>query len=157
MTHATSFSRQLALLKLGALAVALAGAAACTDFLTAENPGAVEEPDVNSPAYTNLIANGPTFAYQFGHSEVTYWNGQLTDELLNRAVFVEEGQIDRRELYSDMSYINAFMYGPMQRSRFLSEDAAKRLKIILTDSASRTSALRVRWRTPGTATWTSAR
>lgn len=36
-----------------------------------------------------------------------------------------------------MSYINAFMYAPMQRARFLGEDAARRLKVILGDSASR--------------------
>jgi hypothetical protein len=68
---------------------------------------------------------------------VTYWNAQFTDELFNRAVFVEEGQIDRRELYSDMTYINAFMYAPLQRARFVAEDAARRLKEILGDTASR--------------------
>ena len=125
------------LLKAGVLALAVMTAAACSEFLAAENPGAVEEPDVTQPAYVNLIAGGPIYAYQFSHSENTYWNAQLTDELFNRAVFIEEGQIDRRELYSDMSYINAFMYAPAQRARFLGEDAARRLKVILGDSASR--------------------
>ena len=74
---------------------------------------------------------------EFGHAEITYWNAQLTDELFNRAVFAEEGDIDRRSLYSDMTYINAFMYAPAQRARFLSDDAAKRLKVILGDSATR--------------------
>ncbi|HUQ18361.1 MAG TPA: RagB/SusD family nutrient uptake outer membrane protein [Gemmatimonadaceae bacterium] len=137
MTHIISNSRRLGFLKVGAFVLACAGATACSDFLVAENPGAVEEPDVNQVAYTNLIANGPIFAWQFAHSEITYWNAQFTDELFNRAVFVEEGQIDRREMYSDMSYINAFMYAPMQRARYSGEDAAARLKIILGDTASR--------------------
>lgn len=138
MTHTTLMTGRAATWRLRALALALIGTVACSkEFLTAENPGAIEEPDVNTPFYVNLIANGPIFAYQFSHSEITYWNGQLTDELFNRAVFVEEGQIDRRELYSDMTYINAFMYAPAQRSRFLGEDAARRLKVILGDSASR--------------------
>ncbi|HYU78404.1 MAG TPA: hypothetical protein VEK56_05425, partial [Vicinamibacterales bacterium] len=137
MTHTNSFSRRLGLVKLGALALALAGSAACSDFLIADNPGAVQVDQVNQPAYVGLIANGPIFAYQFAHSEITYWNGQLTDELFNRAVFVEEGQIDRRELYSDMTYINAFLYAPLQRARFLGEDASNRLKVILGDTASR--------------------
>jgi hypothetical protein len=134
-----TFSRRLrfGITPLACAALLLLGAAACNEFLTADNPGAVEEPDVNNPAYTDLIANGPIFAYQFGHAEITYWNAQLTDELFNRAVFAEEGDIDRRFLYSDMTYINAFMYGPAQRARFLSDDAAARLKIILGDSASR--------------------
>jgi hypothetical protein len=68
---------------------------------------------------------------------MSYWNAQFTDELYNRATFVEEGQIDRRELFSDMTYINAFIYAPMQRARFLGEDASRRLKTILGDTASR--------------------
>jgi hypothetical protein len=111
--------------------------AGCSEFLVARNPGAVEEQNVNDPAYVNLIANGPIYAYQIAHTDATYWNAQLTDELHNRATFVEEGQIDRRELYSEMSYINAFLYAPMQRARYLGEDAARRLTVILGDSASR--------------------
>lgn len=122
--------------RLGAAALVIT-AAACSDFLVAENPGAVEEADVNDPSYVNLIANGPIFGFQTAHTQNTYWNAQFTDELYNRAVFVEEGQIDRRELYPEMSYINAFMYAPMQRARYLGEDAARRLKVILGDTASR--------------------
>ncbi|MFN2601539.1 MAG: RagB/SusD family nutrient uptake outer membrane protein [Gemmatimonadaceae bacterium] len=135
MTHSNIISGRT--LKAGALALAFAGVQACSNFLVADNPGAVQVDDVNNVAYTNLIANGPIYAFQLAHTEITYWNGQLTDELFNRAVFIEEGQIDRRELYSDMTYINAFLYAPLQRARFLGEDAAARLKVILGDSASR--------------------
>jgi len=134
MTNKKNFS---GVLRMGALALTISAAMACTDFLTAENPGAVEETDVNAPEYANLIGAGPIFAFQFGHAEATYWNSQLTDELFNRAVFIEEGQIDRRELYSDMTYLNAFNYGPMQRARFIAEDAARRLGVILADTAAR--------------------
>lgn len=137
MTNKTSKAGLLGLLNIGAFAVVLAAAAGCTDFLTARNPGAVEAPDVNDPVNVGLIANGPVQQFQFAHSENTYWNAQFTDELFNRATFVEEGQIDRRDLFSDMSYINAFMYAPMQRARFTSDDAAARLKTILGDTASR--------------------
>ncbi|HEY0929791.1 MAG TPA: RagB/SusD family nutrient uptake outer membrane protein [Gemmatimonas sp.] len=117
--------------------LAVLGTAACNDFLVAENPGAVEEPDVNNPSYVNLIANGPIYGFQLSYTDMSFWNSLFTDELFNRATFVEEGQIDRRELYSDMTYINAFIYAPMQRARFLGEDAAKRIKTILGDTASR--------------------
>lgn len=135
--HRGRFAR---LLSLGGLALALGAAAACTDFLQAENPGSIEEPDLNNVAYTSLLANGPIYSFQDAHDDVAYWNGQFVDELVNRNAvnpFIEEGQIDRRELHSDMSYINAFIYSPMQRARFLGEDVAKRLKVILADSASR--------------------
>lgn len=135
--HTPSRRRRGRIAVLAAMAMTVASAAACSNFLVADNPGAVEEPDVNNPAHVTLIANGPIYAYQLAHTDMTYWNGQFVDELYNRAVFVEEGQIDRRELYSDMTYINAFVYAPMQRSRFLGEDAARRLKVLLADSATR--------------------
>jgi hypothetical protein len=123
-----------------AFAAVLGTTVACSDFLVAENPGAIEVDDLNQVAYTSLLANAPIGALQNSLDDLTYWNGQFTDELINRNAqnpFVEEGQIDRRELRSDMSYIPAFIYSPMQRARFLAEDATERLGIILGDSASR--------------------
>ena len=123
-----------------ALLVALAlfaATTACNDFLKATNPGAVEEPAVNVASNVDILTNGTVATYQFSHSEITYWNAQLTDELFNRAVFAEEGEIDRRNLFSDMTYINQFMYGPAQRSRYAGDDATARLKTILGDTASR--------------------
>lgn len=119
------------------LTCAMIAGAACSDFLVAENPGAIEEPDVNSEAYVNLIANGPQYAFQLAWDDVTYWNGQLADEIYNREVFIEEGQIDRRELYQEMTYITAFMYNPLQHARFVGDDATERLKLILGDTATR--------------------
>lgn len=127
-------------LALGAVALALGMATGCDNFLTAENPGAVEAADLNDAPYAGLIANGPIFAFQDSWDDITWWNGQFTDEIINRNgvnPFVEEGQIDRRELYSDMSYIPAFIYSPVQRARFLSEDAVRRLTIILGDTVGR--------------------
>lgn len=136
MTKSTP-SRRRRLVSIATCALTLAAATACNDFLVAENPGAVEEPDVTDPAYSTLIANGPIYAFQLAHTDASYWNAQFTDELYNRAVFVEEGQIDRRDLYSDMTYINAFLYAPLQRARYSGEDATRRLKTILGDSATR--------------------
>ena len=50
------------LTSLGAFALALGAAAACNNFLTADNPGAVEAQDLNDSAYANLIASGAIFA-----------------------------------------------------------------------------------------------
>ena len=125
------------LMAVGAIALAVGTATGCENFLTAENPGALEAQSVNDVAYANLIGNGPIYGFQDANDDITYWNGQLTDELFNRAVFVEEGQIDRRELYPEMTYINAFLYAPMQRARFLAEDAVRRLTVILGDSVGR--------------------
>ena len=126
------------MLKVAGLALSVAAMAACSDFLVAENPGAVEEPDVNNIAYVNLLANGAIFGLQSTYDDVTWWNAQFTDEIVNNNSgnpFAEEGQIDRRELYADMTYITAFMYSPLQRSRFIAEDAARRMEILMPDSA----------------------
>jgi len=136
-----SNARRLArLMPLGALALALGAATGCDNFLTAENPGAVEASDLNNAPYAGLIASGPIYGFQDSWDDLTWWNGQLTDEIINRNglnPFIEEGQIDRRELYSDMSYIPAFIYSPMQRARFLAEDAVRRLTVILGDTVGR--------------------
>src|SRR5687768_14519053 len=114
MTHTTT-SRGIRgrLRKIAAVAVSVAAMSACSDFLVAENPGAVEEPDVNNIAYVNLLANAPVFGFQSSYDDLTWWNGQFTDEIVNNNSgnpFAEEGQIDRRELYADMTYIPAFIY-----------------------------------------------
>ena len=134
MTHISRhISRRARLAAAGVCAIL---GASCSDFLVAENPGAVKATEVNDPTYIALLANGPVFAFQTAIDDVTYWNAQFTDEIWNRAVFVEEGQIDRRELYSEMSYITAFMYNPMQRARFLAEDASRRLRTIISPDSS---------------------
>ena len=123
-----------------ALPIVAAILAACSDFLVADNPGAVEEQFVTDAANITIIANGAIGTFQDAFDDVAYWNGQLTDEIVNRNgvnPFIEEGQIDRRELHSDMTYMNAFLYGPLQRARFVADDAARRLKIILGDTATR--------------------
>jgi len=139
MTHTTTRrGTRGRLLRIAAITVSIAAMAACSDFLVAENPGAIEEPDVNNPAYVGLLANAPVFGFQIAYDDVIWWNGQFADEIVNNNPgnpFVEEGQIDRRELYTDMSYIGAFMYSPLQRARFLAEDASRRLETIMPDSA----------------------
>lgn len=135
MTHMIPAARRRASLLAGI--ALLTGIAACSDFLAAENPGALEEPDVNNPAYVNLIANWPIAAFQDAQDDVTYWTGQFTDEIWNREVFVEEGEIDRRDMRPEMSYFGAFTYTPMQRARFAGEEAGRRLRTILGDTASR--------------------
>ena len=133
-------NRLTRLMSLGVVALALGSATGCENFLTAENPGAVEATDLNNAAYANLLGAQAIFGFQNAWDDVTWWNGQLVDEIVNRNAnnpFIEEGQIDRRELHSDMSYITAFMYNPMQQARFAAEDAVRRLTVILGDTVGR--------------------
>ena len=119
-------------------ALVMAGSAiACDNFLAADNPGAIQEPDLNDPRYASLIANGVVGEFQFMFGNITYWNAVFTDELYNRAVFFEEGMIDRRDIAPENGTYSTFLYNNIHRARFLADDGAARLKIILGDSASR--------------------
>ena len=119
-------------------ALVVAGSvAACSDFLVAENPGAIEATDLNDPRYASLIANGVQGEFQPMVGFVTWWNAIFTDELFNRAVFFEEGLIDRRDIAPENGTYSFFYYGNLHRTRFLAEDGAARLRVILGDTASR--------------------
>ena len=57
----------------------------------------IEVDDLNQVGYVSLLANAPIGALQNSLDDLTYWNGQFVDELVNRNAqnpFVEEGQID---------------------------------------------------------------
>src|SRR5688572_26012054 len=85
------------LLALGALA-GLSTTAGCTDFLAAENPGAVEAVDLNDPAYVNLLTNGVIGDFQLVASWINYYAAVYTDELYNTHVFFEERLFDTRDV-----------------------------------------------------------
>lgn len=123
----------------GAAAVFTLSTAAlgCNEFLAAENPGAVRVADLNSPSYASLIPNSVIGEFQPMHGFVAWWNAVYTDELYNRAVFFEEGLIDRRDVTSVNGTFSFFIYGPLHRTRFMADDGAARLKTILGDSAGR--------------------
>src|SRR5919202_480919 len=85
----------------GAASVAVAAlltltALACNDFLRVENPGAIEEPDINNPAYLGLLVNGVIGEFQPAFSSVALYSAVFTDELANFHGFSENIDIDRR-------------------------------------------------------------
>lgn len=119
-------------------AIAFAGTLpACNDFLNAENPGAVEADDLNSPAYVNLLTNGVIGEFQPMFATVNYYNALFSDELSNTHVFFEEKLVDLRDVTEENGTYSFFYYGPLHRTRFLADSVAARLNIILGDSASR--------------------
>lgn len=133
--HTARRGRRLA--ALGALAVGALGAGACNDFLTAENPGAVEETEVNQPRYATLLTNGVIGEFQTAFSNVTWWNAIYSDELYNRNVFSEEIFIDQRRVGPENGTFGVFIYNRIQRARFSADDAVRRMATILGDSVGR--------------------
>lgn len=135
MQH-TFLRRYRRLAPIAALIVS-AGVAACEDFLAAENPGAIEAQDLDKPEYVNLIANGVVGEFQFANAHATWWNALFTDEIYNRNTPADEILIDRRDVRPDNGTYSFFFYGNIHRARFLADDAVRRLKGILGDTASR--------------------
>jgi hypothetical protein len=127
---------RLRLATLGALVLGAAAAGACNDFLQAENPGAVEETDVNQPQYLTLLTNGIIGEFQTAFSNITWWNSMFGDELYNRQTFFEEILIDQRRVGPENGTHAAFIYPRIQRARFLADDGVKRMTEVLGDSAS---------------------
>lgn len=120
------------------MATVLAGSAvACDDFLAVENPGAIQEPQLNDPTYIPLMVNGVIGEFQPTWTWVTYYNSLFTDELRNNHVYFEERDIDRRFVSEFNGTYSFFYYSALQRSVFMGDSVASRLTTLLADSASR--------------------
>ncbi len=116
------------------LAVTLA---ACSDFLKVENPGAIEEPNVNNPAYMQLLVNGVIGEFQPMFTSVALYSGALTDELSNWHGFSENIEIDNRSVGAGNGTAAGAVYQPLQLTRFLGDSTATFIRGFLGDTASR--------------------
>ncbi len=124
--------RARALAVIAALVPALS---ACEDFLRAENPGAIPEPDLTDVGYIPLMVQGTVGEFQRMFPQVIYYTGLFTDELRNHHVFFEERDIDRRLALPEHGTISFFAYQPLHRARHMADTAAARMKTLLGDSA----------------------
>lgn len=134
-----SIRRRLAVLVPAALLAVTAGA--CSDFLKVSNPGAIEEADVNNPAYIGLLVNGVIGEFQPAFTSTALYSAILTDELSNWHGFAENIEIDNRSVGTGNGTASNGVYVPLQSTRFLADSAASFLKSFLGDSASRDSRL----------------
>ena len=110
---------------------------ACNDFLTADNPGAIEEPNLNDPRYINLMVNGVVGEFQPAFPLAAYYTAVFTDELRNHHVFPEERLIDLRQVAPENGTFTSTTYNPLHRARFLADSFAIRMTTVLADSATR--------------------
>ena len=122
------------LTRMTAAIATLATLAGCTDFLKATNPSAIEAKDLENPLYVNLMVNGVIGEYQQIVDDMALRSGVFGDELFNNHGFFEEREIDKRNIIPDNGTWGLF-YGPLQRSRFLADSVAGRLKAFRGDSA----------------------
>ena len=111
--------------------------AACSDFLKVENPGAIEEQNVNNPAYMQLLVNGVIGEFQPAFTSIAMYSGVLTDELSGWHGFAENIEIDNRSVGLGNGTASLGVYIPLQSTRFLADSAATFVKAFLGDTASR--------------------
>ena len=118
-------------------AFAAAAFAGCSDFLKVSNPGAIEEGNVNNPAYMALLVNGVIGEFQPAFAGTALYSAILTDEASNWHGFSENIEIDNRSVGAGNGTAPLLVYTPLQSTRFLADSAAAFVTNFLGDTASR--------------------
>lgn len=119
----------------------LLAAGACNDFLSVQNPGAIEEPDVNNPAYAGLLVNGVIGEFQPAFTSVAMYSGVFTDELASFHGFYENLDMDVRQVGASNGTYAGGVYAPLQSSRFLADSVAGLLRSFYGDAANKDTRL----------------
>src|SRR5690348_2330773 len=117
------------------LTAALMVTSACNDFLKVKNPGAIEEPEINNPAYVSLLVNGVIGEFQPAFTSDVMYSGVFTDELANFHGFPENIDIDVRNVSIANGTYNIGVYTPLQSARFMADSVTGLLKTLLGASA----------------------
>src|SRR5690349_16112431 len=112
-------------------AAALMVTSACNDFLKVKNPGAIEEPEINNPAYVSLLVNGVIGEFQPAFTSDVMYSGVFTDELANFHGFPENIDIDVRNVSIANGTYNIGVYTPLQSARFMADSVTGLLKSLL--------------------------
>ena len=111
----------------------LAGTAflsACEDFLRADNPSAIEVPQLDDSTQIGLLVNGVIGEFQPQFSEGAFWHAMFTDETRNHHSFFENPQLDRRDISPDNGTYAVFFYNPLHRARFMADTVAARIRAL---------------------------
>jgi hypothetical protein len=128
---------QARILVAGAAAVVMLSVAGCDEFLTASNPGLIQEPRLGDSSLVDLMANSTVGALQDVYSWMADYGSVFTDETRNHGTFFEEGLYDQRRLQPDNGTLSTFHYAPLMRARWLADSLTARIRVIEGDSATR--------------------
>ncbi len=114
------------------LALVFAG---CDGILDVDNPGAIQEDQLDDPAMEELIVNGVRGEFQYTHSYASLYTGMFTDELMGNHTYFPTIPVFLRTIEPDNVYVGN-VYAFWQRARQSADDAVERLTNILGDEAS---------------------
>jgi hypothetical protein len=119
----------------GGMLAAAMFASACEEFLTATNPGLIQENRLADTSLVDLMANSAVGALQDVYSWMADYGSVYTDETRNHGTFFEEGLYDQRRLQPDNGTLSTFHYAPLMRARWLADSLTARIRSIYGDSA----------------------
>jgi starch-binding outer membrane protein, SusD/RagB family len=115
-------------LKLVALVAGVAGLAACSDFLTVENPGPLKDEQLNTPSAMPGLVVGMSFELSRGLDEVLQNSSIMGDDLYHGGSYGDQGLFNRGIIRKeDVDQ----MWGEMHRARWVAEHGIERMKTVL--------------------------
>ena len=113
----------------------------CSDLLSVENPGAIQNAKLNDPILAPALVQSAVSDFQRMYDELAYYSAILTDEAVTGHNFETIKEIDLRLAKPNNGTINGDIYTPLQRARFAGDSISGRLREIYGDSASRSIGL----------------
>src|SRR5881628_3487425 len=105
----------------------MAGLGACSDLLTVQNPGKLNDPDLNDPVLVTNLVNSGVANFQQEFDNLVWAGADLGDEAVNGHNFEQWKRIDLRLIEADNSIMNTDIYQPLQAARFAADSIAGRV------------------------------
>jgi len=124
-----------------AAAVAVLGIAlpvgACNELLSVENPGAIQDGQLNDPILGETIVQSVVSDFQRMYGDLAYYSAVITDEAVTGHNFETIKEMDLRIAKPNNGTLNGDIYTPLQRARFGGDSLSGRLRTIFGDTASK--------------------
>lgn len=117
------------------LAAGLAAMPACT--FDATNPGAITDPDLNTPETVTALVQGVVGDYDFSYHRSVLYSGLLSDEIRSSGNYTDwrnadlNGVIDGNSATAGIQNISKEWWGRLHRARALSEQAYRQVTIAI--------------------------
>jgi starch-binding outer membrane protein, SusD/RagB family len=122
--------RRLALLA----PLAAVGLGACSDLLSVDNPGKLNDPYLNDPLLVDAMVNTAANSFNTTIDDLVFAGAILGDEAVNSHNFDQWKRIDLRLIEEDNSILNSNIYQPIQAARFAADSLAGRVKTVYGDT-----------------------
>lgn len=124
-------------------AFGLAGALAACDngMLEVQNPGAVNDTDLDDPLVQSQIVNTVVGDFQRMYDDLVFAGALLSDEGVNGHNFTQWIEINLREMDESNTILASDIYAPLQRARASGDNLSDRLRRTLGDKAGSTLGL----------------